>query len=932
MPNLYTIPAGLPAAAIAAEHILAQVSVSELSRAILLVPNRRSASVMRAAFQQALGGKAALLPRILPLADGEEMLIQLLGDAAFTKLEQIPPAMPEAQQRYLLAEQILAFEQRRMTGGVTLSYALTLADALMALQEQVARAGVRITQEQLRNLVHADFATHWKQAWLFLGIITDHWPELEKTLGMTTAAAREVALLQALAEAWESAPPAFPVFAIGSTASQPATAQLLKAIADAPSGAVILPGLDTTMGAEEWASISHGHPLFHVKALLDRWPVGPHDVTALQPHARSVWLDALAPTATIPEWRKGAAPAVDGVRIIPCAHPEEEARVIALLLREALEPPEKRVALITPDEGLMARVAAHMKRYDILVDRLNAGTLATTATGKLWMALTGALSEPGLMARWRELLHQPLLGVDSALLNGLERGWYGFNRRRAGQLPPHDAALKDHPHYAALAGFVKAVAQLGELRFSPSAWVEQLSALLGPWVKESGEGYEAVSEQLSMIAYADDFGPIEADDFAALLDERLATKRRDAGIHTHPRLYMLTPIEARLQQFDRVILANMQESIWPGIPGASPWLNRAAEAALGLPPAEDAISRMAHDMLMLGSGTEVFLTYPERDGGAPTARSRFIERLVTLYASHGIGEERLIAPDYLHWSHALDASEDYAPEPEIRPMPVAAQRPTRLPVTDIDTLFTDPFTIYAKHVLGLRALHDIDAVPEASDFGNLTHKAIEALTQHWNLEQRLATAAELDHIANHALRDYSERPSVDLFWRARLLGGLRYVNQLESERRAELRAVQAETTIEGALAGADVLLYGRIDRVEQRADGARAIDYKTGTIPSEKHILEGRALQLLAYAMLLEKGGRAMQAIEYWALPKLGDEGEVLSIGTPAERLAEYEAQLAAALRQMRDEQTPFLARPGGGEEHYANDYDGISRYDEWAG
>lgn len=64
---------------------------------------------------------------------------------------------------------------------------------------------------------------------------------------------------------------------------------------------------------------------------------------------------------------------------------------------------------------------------------------------------------------------------------------------------------------------------------------------------------------------------------------------------------MLTPVEARLQHFDRVILGSMVERLWPGMHGQSPWLNLAQQAQLGLPSAEQHSTLMAHDVLMLGS-------------------------------------------------------------------------------------------------------------------------------------------------------------------------------------------------------------------------------------------------------------------------------------------------------------------------------------------
>ena len=519
MPNLHTVPAHEPIAARTAAWMLSQFSPEALARAIVLVPTRRAAFVMRNAFAEILAGKAALLPRMIPLADLGNELLTLLGDDALGLLEQIPPAMSDTQRRYLLAQQVMAFERRRL-GSVSLDYALTLTDALITLQDDCARAGIVMTQETLRPLRFSDVAFHWKQALQFLEILTDTWPAIERALGLITAPTRELRILEILAAHWATHPLGMDVIAVGSTASGHATAQLLKVIADSARGHVVLPGLDSSMGANEWASIAAGHPLFHLKQFLAMWPVAPSLVESLTPNTRSIWLDALAPMRCfiINRMPHGSSdhPIIRSSlpRLIPCAHPEEEARVIALLLRESLESAEKKVALITPDEGLMARVASHLTRDGVNADRLSAGTLATTQTGSLWAALIAAVTQPDRLLLLRALLHHPLLAVDSTLLDGLEKGWHGVNRHRAGQLPRHEASLKNHSQFAMIENLVHSINRLSTLRTAASAWVDACRALLLAWVNTSGQGHEAVAQQLDALADADDFGPIDAEDFA----------------------------------------------------------------------------------------------------------------------------------------------------------------------------------------------------------------------------------------------------------------------------------------------------------------------------------------------------------------------------------------------------------------------------------
>ena len=114
MPHIHAVPAGLSIARHTAAHLLMTVPADALARAVLLLPNRRSCGVMRAAFQQQLDGKAALLPRMVSLAEIDTAFIHLVGDAGLAVLESIPPAMQAHHQRYLLARPAMRRDQRRL--------------------------------------------------------------------------------------------------------------------------------------------------------------------------------------------------------------------------------------------------------------------------------------------------------------------------------------------------------------------------------------------------------------------------------------------------------------------------------------------------------------------------------------------------------------------------------------------------------------------------------------------------------------------------------------------------------------------------------------------------------------------------------------------------------------------------------------------------
>ncbi len=978
--NILTIPPGHDVASLTVAHVLKTMAPSALPRAVLLVPNRRAAISLRDAFRIASGGKPLLLPCIVPLANLSDELLLLLGTKVLSDITALPSAMPEWQRLCLLVEQVRLFEKHRYddeTFRTSLEQALRLASDLGALQDRFTRYEQPLTMDRLRGLVTGDPARHWEQSISFLKIVAEIWPAIETEYGMITEEARQIAAIKLLGKTWKATPPDYPVMMVGSTASQPATADLMHIVAELPHGSVILPGLD---GEEEWPEVHNGHPYFHLKTFLDRWNWAPSQTKVLAEPTASIWLSVLG---NIDDWRTAKPTKKDWghIRLIPCRHVEEETQVITLLMREAAESPDKRIALITPDEGLMARVAVQLTRYDIQVDRLAAGTLATTQTGSLFQALMEAIASPERALPLLNLLRHALVALSDKpswqrWLAIAEPKFRGIVSTRPGTLPHLPESLHTHPATAKAAALVRGLAELSRSRLIASAWVKKLTTLLAPAVPESGSGQEAVEEALDALAAADLLGPLDADGFASLLHRQLDVPWRGPILNAHPNLFLLTPVEARLMQFDRVILANMQDKLWPGLSQPGPWLNFSQQQALGLPGPEEQTALMAHDVLMLGGAPEVFLTWPNRDAGSPTTRSPFIERLVAFLALHGVEESELEARQYLDWAVEIFAPVEFKPATPAAPCPPTLQRPREVRVTALDRLFSDPYSIYAEYVLKLKPLQDIDAELEPKDFGTLAHSAIAELTAHWNMEKRAADEPILHRIADAALRSFSDRPNVKLFWRNRLLKALRFVNEAEVERRKLATRVSGEVKISQTLAlfnsplegestrllgrggggmgheednppricevqiplplkgGAktELALHGRIDRLEEGADGVTITDYKTGAAPKEKDVLEGKSVQLLAYALMLAEEGKTVASLDYWELPHAGKPGSIRALPMDGDIVEHQLGPLRAALTAMCDEKTPFLARPLNANDRIENDYDGISRFDEWAG
>jgi len=192
----------------------------------------------------------------------------------------------------------------------------------------------------------------------------------------------------------------------------------------------------------------------------------------------------------------------------------------------------------------------------------------------------------------------------------------------------------------------------------------------------------------------------------------------------------------------------------------------------------------------------------------------------------------------------------------LRPSKPLAEVPfsgTEFPMGFLNSLGDCPFTAYARHLLKVFDERDPDYEIGADVYGNLLHAAIELLMAS---KSELTPEAAFDE-AWARTRKPAWLKSERLFraMKSRALETLRRFLESEVEYRsrsgAELKLQEGDIELhrEG------IRFLGRMDRVDQHADGLVIMDYKTGSKqPSGQASLEtGKGLQLASYALALRE-------------------------------------------------------------------------------
>jgi RecB family exonuclease len=153
----------------------------------------------------------------------------------------------------------------------------------------------------------------------------------------------------------------------------------------------------------------------------------------------------------------------------------------------------------------------------------------------------------------------------------------------------------------------------------------------------------------------------------------------------------------------------------------------------------------------------------------------------------------------------------------------------------------------------------------------------------------------------------------------------------EDRRAGETLAVELRG--KGMVAPTDVLLHGRLDRADRRADGRLVlIDYKTGALPSHSQ-QDKFAKQLLATAVLAERGGFDLPGpVDVAEIRYVGisEKGKVVATELTDEIKARTWAGLVTLLAYYRQLDSGFTARRAMLKREQVGKYDHLARYGEW--
>jgi ATP-dependent helicase/nuclease subunit B len=571
-----------------------------------------------------------------------------------------------------------------------------------------------------------------------------------------------------------------------------------------------------------------------------------------------------------------SSPLTGRLRIAGASSAEHEAQIVDVAVRERLIAGRERVAVVVQDRITARRARALLERAGVLVSDEAGWAVSTTSAATVVARWLDASSGNFYHRDVLDLLKSPFVFT----------GWPREQRQRAvWRLEARireTNAIAGLDRYMALAdkdGDAEVRQMLGTLR-TAGALLQRRRAALPQWL-------DLLLESLDLIGvtqgWSADAAGVQLLDLLHGLREQLRGEKLVVGYaewrlwlageldnaafrdHSVDSPVVFTYLDAvPLRRFDAIIIAGADAAHLPGPDTGSVFLNQGVRAQLGLPTRVD-LKRDTDDALrnLIASCDDVVVTWQRVHDGDPNLLAAAIERLDTFHRlayGAGLHDEALAARASAAMVRAATGDTPVLPSAMPAPGVARALIPAAISASGHNALMSCPYQYYARYVLRLGELDEVQELIEKSDYGERVHAALAAFHREHPrvsdlteaeaasaLERCSEAAFEAAVNANYLARAWLERwreliPPYLAWQRKREAEGWR-VAESEVERKIEITTP----------AGRRLQLRGRIDRVDRNDEGASAlIDYKTQRRERlrAKAEMDGEDAQLPFYALL----------------------------------------------------------------------------------
>ncbi len=562
----------------------------------------------------------------------------------------------------------------------------------------------------------------------------------------------------------------------------------------------------------------------------------------------------------------GLSPSVDtppefDLRLCPARNLEHEAQSAAQTIITWLMQGKTRLLIVPQDRVVARRVRALLERAEVFVSDETGWKLSTTRAAAVLASWLDLVATRGRPAALLDFIKSPFLFNDSVIeaqqrseiekaltTQAVTVGWAGIKH-----------AVDALPDAKRLIEVIVREAERCSGRKSIGEWVATtLGALDALGMHDAMSQDIAASQLMTMLdVLAQECESIDASfslsEWRALLTLQLEQTEFVAS-KTDQRVVMVPLHGVSLREFDAAIIVGGDAEHLPSPPQDILFFTNAVRRELGLATREQRAQQQLRDFAgLLLTCPAVVLSWQSQIKGESNLVSPWIQRLqleLKIAAHSELKVHEVLLPPVTLQAHR-----------SAMPLPIAPTLlPASLSASGYNLLVACPYQFFASRMLRLGSAEELTDLPEKRDYGNWVHSILlqyheTVAQQSTHVDQRLALLEQLssDVFDQVLLHEPAALPYL-VRWRKQIPGYLAWANAHEE---AGWTFAFGERQSERTLSweGGDIRLKGRLDRVDQHAEGQwMVLDYKTtdkGRL--KRKLTEREDHQLSFYGLLSEQ-------------------------------------------------------------------------------
>ncbi len=926
---------------------------NQLPEVKIFLPNRRSCRELRSVFSSNDGGM--MLPKIKAISDiSYEDFFDFLPESESGDVKKIIDEILQAKvisgvdYLFFLSEEIQKSQVFACEQGCFSSRSFKIAIHLQKLFDEIEREEIDL--KKLSEIDDSDLSQH---RILTLDFLKNFHLQIKNSLlkkDIFLPTSYQNFVINQFAQLLERCGSKAPIIIAGSTGSVSLSKKLIKAISLQKNGYVVLRGMYQSdshallygdpreCGArlmsrgnkETYQSDSpqEHHPQFFLDRLINFLEIEKNSVQKiageefrLSDEARQRLLTlTMLPSEESEQWHQATLEKKDldlseNIQLIEAKNEVEEAKIIALILLENFQQ-QKTSAVITNNKKLAELVRLELNVFSLpFNDARNIDVFSSKLINFLFLILElleSYFNSHSLLT----ILKNPLCyhSQNKEILEKFEIQLMRQSRAKAG-LKGMQEKIKSLGDVDMEEFFQKFYCELGGLDLAQSFLIQRVievvenlsqktwQELLGvePAQSELFDFFEQLKLQTKFLMKPSD----ALASLKVLLSQINYFEKSDAM----SPIQILSTLEARLLNFDLVVIASLNEGDFPEIESEN-WLGKKIEKDLGIDATLKKIGQNSYDFCNYLSNESVVLTRCKGRNGMVLIESPFLLKFKTLCKKIGVkiggGEEYF---SLLRNLNDVESKRIEAPQPK----PKIEFRPTKISITEISKLISNPYDIYAKKILQLNELKKIDFEPSYAEFGSFVHGALEEFVS-----------------------DYEERNFLEIFKRyfepeeSELIWWPKFENIFSEflEENKKFFGLKNYVEVPVKLRIGNISISGKIDRVICGAKNEIEIfDYKTGAAPTIKSVTSGLDPQLTIAALALAESG--IKSLNYWKLSASAN-GEIMKICKSDEELQILISAAQLGLKMLfeyfADEKNPYIATATNERSEYRH----LIRAEEW--